>query len=89
MNLSDYLSQGRGRATALAKGLGIKPPSVTQWAKGKKPIPRLHGAEIERLTGGLVTRQELFPDQWEQLWPELTPKRRKKAADQPLESQSQ
>jgi DNA-binding transcriptional regulator YdaS (Cro superfamily) len=82
MNLSDYLSQERGRAAALAHGLGIKPPSVTAWIKGKKPIPICHGAQIEQLTGGQVTRQEMFPD-WERHWPELIPKRRKKVAAQP------
>lgn len=78
MNLSDYLSQERGRAAALAKALGTHAPNVTDWAKGDRPVPIKYGAQIEQLTSGLVTRQELFPDEWERIWPELVPKRRKK-----------
>jgi DNA-binding transcriptional regulator YdaS (Cro superfamily) len=26
---------------------------------------------IERATGGLVTRKDLRPDDWERIWPEL------------------
>jgi len=77
MKLSDYLSQGRGRAAAMAKALGTYPPNVTDWAKGKRPIPSKYGAQIERHTSGQVTRQEMFPDEWESIWPELARRRRK------------
>lgn len=78
MKLSEYLSQGRGRKAAMAKALGIKPPNVTDWAKGERPVPKMYGALIEQITGGQVTRQEMFPDEWQQIWPELATKRRKK-----------
>ena len=38
---------------------------------GEKPIPVAHGAPIEVFTGGEVTRQEMFPDSWRCIWPEL------------------
>lgn len=77
MNLAEYLSNERGRAAALAKSLGTYPSNVTDWAKGKRPIPIHYGAQIERHTDGQVTRQELFPDDWQRIWPELAQKRRK------------
>jgi DNA-binding transcriptional regulator YdaS (Cro superfamily) len=77
MKLSDYLSQGHGRAAALARSLGIKPPNVTDWAKGRRDVPIHYGAQIEQATEGQVTRQDLFPDEWQRMWPELVRKRRK------------
>lgn len=75
MNLSDYLSQQRGRQAALAKAIGVKPPDIIRWRNGDRPIPTKYGAAIERATGGQVTRQELFPAEWEQIWPELARRR--------------
>jgi DNA-binding transcriptional regulator YdaS (Cro superfamily) len=77
MNLSTYLSQERGRKAALAKFLDVPPGDVTRWLKGQRPIPDKYGAGIERFTGGLVTRQELFPDEWRDIWPELARRRPK------------
>jgi len=78
MKLSDYLSQQRGRQAALAKALGVHAPDIIRWVSGIRPIPSKYGAAIEAATGGLVTRQELFPNDWQQIWPELATKRRKK-----------
>lgn len=33
--------------------------------------PARHCVAIERATGGKVTRRELRPDDWAELWPEL------------------
>lgn len=71
MNLSEYLSQERGRQAALAKAIGAHAPDVCRWSDGTRPIPIEYGASIEKETGGLVTRQEMFPDKWERVWPEL------------------
>jgi len=73
MDLKTYLSQERGRQTALAKALGAHTPDVSRWADGARPIPVVYGAAIEQATGGAVTRQEMFPDDWEKIWPELAP----------------
>lgn len=81
MNLSDYLSQQRGRHAALAKAIGVHAPDISRWLNGDRPIPTKYGAAIERATAGQVTRQELFPDEWQQIWPELT--RRRKTASLP------
>ncbi|MGI4717236.1 MAG: transcriptional regulator [Janthinobacterium lividum] len=75
MNLSQYLSQERGRQASLARAIGAHAPDISRWADGTRPIPVVHGAAIETATGGLVTRREMFPDDWHRIWPEL--------ADQP------
>ncbi len=80
MDIKTYLSLERGRQAALAKAIGAHAPDVSRWAEGSRPIPVVYGAAIETATGGLVTRQEMFPNDWQRIWPELipaTPKRRR------------
>jgi DNA-binding transcriptional regulator YdaS (Cro superfamily) len=71
MDIKTYLSQERGRQAALAKAIGAHAPDVSRWADGKRPIPIEYGAAIESATGGLVTRREMFPNDWARVWPEL------------------
>lgn len=78
MNLHDYLkTTGRGALQRLSKditayGITAHAPDVSRWASGERPIPVHQAAAIERATGGFVTRQEMFPDDWARIWPELT-----------------
>lgn len=44
----------------IARQLGVKPQAVQQWFKHKTPIIRC--PEIERITEGKVTCEELRPD---------------------------
>jgi DNA-binding transcriptional regulator YdaS (Cro superfamily) len=74
MNLSEYLSQERGRLASLAKALKAHAPDVSRWADGSRPIPVKYGAPIESATDGAVTRQEMFPHEWKTYWPELIAK---------------
>lgn len=73
-----------GGPYAIAKRLRIKPPSVYKWVDkaGRVSIPDYRlielGADIERVTGGAITRQHLRPDDWRQIWPEL-------AASEPIQ----
>ena len=55
----------------LARHLGVPPSFVTKMATGEKAVPVRHGAQIEQFTGGAVTRQDLFPYEWQRIWPEL------------------
>lgn len=71
MQLNEYLSGKRGRQAELAKALGVHAPDITRWINEGRPIPFKYGAAIEQATGGLVTRQEMFPDDWQTVWPEL------------------
>jgi len=75
MNLHDYIkTTGRGALKRLSKDITAHAPDVSRWASGERPIPVHQAAAIERATGGLVTRQEMFPDDWARIWPELTEK---------------
>lgn len=80
MNLKEWMSQERGRQAALAKAIGAHAPDLVRWADGDRPIPLQYGAAIEKETGGAVTRKEMFPDDWQRIWPELADanKRRRK-----------
>ena len=71
MTLSEYFALAHGNQSALATAIGSHQPTVRAWAMAERPIPVEHGAAIERATGGQVTRQELFPDTWARIWPEL------------------
>ena len=71
MNLHEYLSQERGRQALMAKAIGAHAPDISRWADGSRAIPFHFGAPIELATGGQVTRKEMFPCDWERLWPEL------------------
>lgn len=51
-----------GGISALARGLGVTPPTVHQWLKGQRPIPAERCPAIERLTGRAVTCEQLRPD---------------------------
>ena len=71
MLLSIYFSSGRGRAASLARALGVRPVVVSRWGAGTKPVPVERCAAIERATQGAVARQDLRPDDWQDIWPEL------------------
>ena len=46
----------------MARALKVTPPTLTQWRGGARPIPLDRAMQIERLTNGAVTREELRPD---------------------------
>lgn len=73
MDLKTYISSKRGRAAALADRIGVSPSYLSQMASGKAPISPIRGSEIELQTGGVVTRQEMFVEDWMRIWPELKP----------------
>jgi DNA-binding transcriptional regulator YdaS (Cro superfamily) len=60
-----------GGPVKMAAGLGVSVQSVYFWRSGKRGLPIEHGASIERLTDGAVTRKDLWPDSWHRIWPEL------------------
>ena len=69
--LKNWLDGERGRGVRLAKHLNVPPSFVTKMATGERPIPFEHGAPIEAFTEQVVTRRELFPNDWLRVWPEL------------------
>lgn len=66
MNLETYLNQPGMSGVAFAKLLGVSQPTVSDWARGKerggKVVPQERCSQIERLTQGAVTCEELRPD---------------------------
>ena len=60
-----------GSEKALADWLGVTKAAVWQWKQEGRKTPIEHCPEIERRTCGAVTRRDLRPSDWEQIWPEL------------------
>ena len=76
MNLHEYLSTpGCLSVTELARAIGAPDPAqVRQWRHGyagRKP-EAAYCVAIEQATKGAVTRQDLRPEDWRRIWPELT-----------------
>ena len=57
----DKIKRALGSQRMIAKSLGIGDMAISQW-KRRGQIPAAHVIEIERLTGGQVTRHEMRPD---------------------------
>ncbi len=60
-----------GGPAALARQLSVTTQAVCFWRDGKRKLPEALGARIEFVTEGQVTRQQLWPDDWLAIWPEL------------------
>lgn len=72
MNLSEYIkTQGHGAIATLAEAIGGHGPDVSSWSSGARAVPISRCCAIEQATNGAVTRRELRPDDWQQIWPEL------------------
>lgn len=59
---------GVGKLAAL---VGVAAPTVTQWCKGSRPVPPRKAVRIETATAKKVTRQDLYPTDYHEIWPEL------------------
>lgn len=72
MKLSEYIdAEPHGAARRLAKIIGAHEPDVSRWISGERPVPAHRAAAIEQATKGKVTRQEMRPNDWQRIWPEL------------------
>ena len=70
MTLTDYL-KAHSSQSELARAIGAQPQLVWQWANKVRPVPLERCVAIERATGGAVTRKDLRPVDWQDIWPEL------------------
>ncbi|MFN7881806.1 MAG: Cro/CI family transcriptional regulator [bacterium] len=72
MNDSEII-QLLGGVTAVARLLGIRPPSVHRWIESGIPEGRLIelAAEVERKSNGRFSRRQRFPERYHLIWPEL------------------
>jgi DNA-binding transcriptional regulator YdaS (Cro superfamily) len=73
---ADKIIELLGGNTAVANLCGISPQAVADWKLKGIPHYRLVylGAELERLSHGLVSRRDICPDKWQLIWPELATK---------------
>jgi DNA-binding transcriptional regulator YdaS (Cro superfamily) len=60
-----------GNVTKTAIAIGASVQAVCFWRDGKREINPAMCVKIEQVTCGKVTRQDLRPDDWQQIWPEL------------------
>ncbi|MEI7216245.1 helix-turn-helix domain-containing protein [Pectobacterium carotovorum] len=51
-----------GGQASMARLLGVSAPTINQWVNGVRPIPAERCLEIEKITQGKVTCEELRPD---------------------------
>ena len=65
----DYACLLLGGRPELARRLKVTPAAVGNWKTREVPIQ--HCPAIERMTEGRVSRQQLRPDDWQVIWPEL------------------
>ena len=71
MNAIEKAITSAGSASELARRIGVTPQAVCFWRDGMRRIPVEKCSAIELATGGAVTRRDLRPDDWHQIWPEL------------------
>jgi len=63
MQLQEYLDiSKRGEMARLSKAIGVAQPIVSFWVSGRRQVPAERCPEIEKLTEGKVTCEELRPD---------------------------
>ncbi|WP_089341034.1 transcriptional regulator [Burkholderia singularis] len=72
MDILTYLSIRNTSQADFAKALGVSQGLVCQWIKKRRPVAADRCVSIERVTGGAVGRRDLRPDDWQDIWPELT-----------------
>lgn len=59
-----------GGVGKLASAIGVVQSAVSNW-RVRGSIPPEHCAAVEKATSGAVTRQNLRPNDWQKIWPEL------------------
>jgi DNA-binding transcriptional regulator YdaS (Cro superfamily) len=62
-----------GGTAKVAKLCKISLAGVSQWRKNGIPQDKLIflAASLEKVTEGKITRKQLFPDTWQDIWTEL------------------
>jgi DNA-binding transcriptional regulator YdaS (Cro superfamily) len=71
MNKFSKVLKKFGTPTETAAAIGVTVQAVCFWRDGDREINPKTCVIIESLMDGEVTRKDLRPDDWQQLWPEL------------------
>lgn len=70
----DYFLSERSDGRNLARKIHVSEVMISLWRNNKRSVPIVHCVAIERATGGAVTRKDLRPNDWQDIWPELAEK---------------
>lgn len=71
MDLKSYLDNlPRGGMTEFSASMGVSKSYLSQLASGRAPISPQRCVQIEKISGGAVSRRDLRDD-WHLIWPEL------------------
>ncbi|MBY0237883.1 MAG: helix-turn-helix domain-containing protein [Burkholderiaceae bacterium] len=81
MDLKNYFIDAGVKKAGFARAIDVSPALLHQWIEKIRPVAIQHCAAIEQQTGGRVTRQELRPDDWQKIWPELAAPANRRATD--------
>lgn len=60
-----------GGPAHVARSLGLNTQTVCFYRDGARRLNTDHAAALEALSGGQVTRQQMWPKSWKRIWPEL------------------
>ncbi len=71
MLLQDYLLNSESGSVRLMGALGVSRAYLYQMATGRRPITPKRAVLIELATEGKVNRKDLFPNDWQETWPEM------------------
>ena len=71
MDLKNYLIESDTKKAEFARAINVSAALLHQWIEKIRPVAIQHCPAIEKQTDGMVTRQELRPDDWHKIWPEL------------------
>ena len=55
----------------MARALRVSTQTVCFYRDGERRINAEHGARLEALSNGQVTRKHIWPQSWQRIWPEL------------------
>ena len=81
MNVKEYLQTSGISGQKLAVMINVAPSYLSQMISAMRPWKPAYCVSIERITEGKVTRQDLRPNDYWLIWPELkAPKNAKPAA---------
>lgn len=76
-----------GSQSALGAALGHSQALVHKWINSRNPLKAEHCVKIERIYN--VSRQDLRPDDWPDVWPELAYSTAKVVAIDPIKATAQ
>jgi DNA-binding transcriptional regulator YdaS (Cro superfamily) len=71
VDLETFIKSERGNASRLAASIGVSLSYLSQLKDKDKTISPKRCVQIEEATDRQVTRQDLRPEDWADIWPEL------------------